>query len=123
MMGVIGLNGIVVNDSLVLVNHINVLRRRHPDEPVKSIVNQGAADRLRPVLLTTVTTVVGVLPLAYGIGGSDPFIAPMTLALGYGILFASPLTLGLVPCLYTIGEDFRRFFRFVFRRPDPHSKA
>jgi multidrug efflux pump subunit AcrB len=123
MMGVIGLSGIVVNDSLVLVNHTNVLRRRHPGEPTKSIVSQGAADRLRPVLLTTVTTVVGVLPLAYGIGGSDPFIAPMALALGYGILFASPLTLGLVPCLYTIGEDFRRLFRFVFRRPDPHSKS
>jgi multidrug efflux pump subunit AcrB len=90
---------------------------------MKLIVSQGAADRLRPVLLTTVTTVVGVLPLAYGIGGSDPFIAPMTLALGYGILFASPLTLGLVPCLYVVAEDFRRFFRFVFRRPDPFSRA
>ena len=78
-----------------------------------------ALEMLVPVLLTTVTTVVGVLPLAYGVGGSDPFIAPMTLALGYGILFATPLTLGLVPCLYTISEDFRRFFRFVFRRPDP----
>ena len=116
MMGVVGLSGVVVNDSLVLVNHINVLRRKQPEIPLKVAVSQGAADRLRPVLLTTVTTVVGVLPLAYGIGGSDPFIAPMTLALGYGILFASPLTLGLVPCLYVIGEDVRRFFRFVFRR-------
>ena len=46
----------------------------------------------------------------------------MTLALGYGILFATPLTLGLVPCLYAIAEDFRRFSRFVFRRPDPLAK-
>jgi len=123
MMGVVGLSGIVVNDSLVLVNHINVLRRNNPEIPLKEIVTRGAADRLRPVLLTTVTTVGAVLPLAYGVGGSDPFIAPMTLALGYGILFATPLTLGLVPCLYAIAEDFRRFFRFVFRRPDPLSKA
>lgn len=119
MMGVIGLSGIVVNDSLVLVNHINVLRRHNPGLSVTQAVSDGAADRLRSVLLTTVTTVVGVLPLAYGIGGSDPFIAPMALALGYGILFASPLTLGLVPCLYAIGEDLRRFYRFVFRRPAP----
>lgn len=113
MMGVVGLSGIVVNDSLVLVNHINVLRRRFPDTPMKTIVADGAADRLRPVLLTTITTVVGMLPLAYGIGGSDPFIAPMALALGYGILFSSPLTLGLVPCLYGIGEDIRRLLRWV----------
>jgi multidrug efflux pump subunit AcrB len=115
MMGVVGLSGIVVNDSLVLVNHVNRLRRARPDASIKDLVSQGASDRLRAVLLTTVTTVVGVLPLAYGIGGSDPFIAPMALALGWGILFASPLTLGLVPCLYVIGEDMKRGFGFVFR--------
>ncbi len=111
MMGLVGLSGIVVNDSLVLVNHINTLRRSSPETNVREVVVQGAADRLRPVLLTTVTTVVGLLPLAYGIGGSDPFIAPMALALGYGILFASPLTLGLVPALYLIAEDVRHIFR------------
>jgi multidrug efflux pump subunit AcrB len=115
MMGVVGLAGVVVNDSLVLVNHVNALRKRSPQLPIKEIVGVGAADRLRAVILTTVTTVVGLLPLAYGVGGSDPFIAPMALALGYGILFASPLTLGLVPCLYLIGEDMRRFGRWLFR--------
>jgi len=79
-------------------------------------MTQGAAARLRPVLLTTITTVVGLLPLAYGIGGSDPFIAPMALALGWGILFASPLTLVLVPCLYAISEDFSFIFNPRRRR-------
>ena len=79
------------------------------------MVSQGAADRLRPVLLTTVTTVVGLLPLAYGVGGSDPFIAPMALALGYGILFATPLTLGLVPSLYAISDDLSRISSTIFR--------
>ncbi|MFQ5510479.1 MAG: efflux RND transporter permease subunit [Candidatus Krumholzibacteriia bacterium] len=111
MMGLVGLSGIVVNDSLVLVNHINDIKRDSKGATVKEMVIQGATDRLRPVLLTTVTTVVGLLPLAYGIGGSDPFMAPMALALGYGILFASPLTLGIVPSLYVISDDVRRLFR------------
>jgi multidrug efflux pump subunit AcrB len=115
MMGLIGLTGVVVNDSLVLVNHINELRKAHPDESVVQIAAQGAADRLRAVTLTTITTVVGLLPLAYGIGGSDPFIAPMALALGYGLLFATPLTLLLIPCLYVVRTDVFFVFRWLFR--------
>jgi multidrug efflux pump subunit AcrB len=82
MMGLIGLSGVVVNDSLVLVNYINGLVKKHPDVPVVTLAAQGTADSLRAVTLTTITTVVGLLPLAYGVGGSDPFIAPMALALG-----------------------------------------
>ena len=115
MMGVVGLSGIVVNDALVLVNHTNALRKKHPEKGTRDLVAQGASDRLRAVLLTTITTVVGLLPLAYGVGGSDPFIAPMALAMGYGILFASPLTLGLVPCLYAVGEDLGRIKGFIAR--------
>jgi multidrug efflux pump subunit AcrB len=55
--------------------------------------------------MTTITTVLGLVPLAYGWGGSDPFMAPMALAIGYGLLFATPLTVILVPCLYVIGWD------------------
>ncbi len=64
--------------------------------------------RLRPILLTSITTVAGLLPMAYGIGGSDPFSAPMALAMGYGILFATPLTLILLPCLLIALEDGAR---------------
>ena len=66
------------------------------------MVAEGTSDRLRAILLTTLTTVIGLLPLAYGIGGTDEWMAPMALVLGYGILFATPLTLILVPCLYNI---------------------
>jgi multidrug efflux pump subunit AcrB len=117
MMGLIGLTGVVVNDSLVLVNHINELRQSQPDRPIIELAAQGAADRLRAVTLTTITTVVGLLPLAYGIGGSDPFIAPMALALGYGLLFATPLTLVLIPCLYVVRTDVFRALRWALRRP------
>ena len=74
------------------------------------LVVQGTSDRLRAILMTTLTTVVGLLPLAYGIGGSDIYMGPMALALGYGILFATPLTLGLIPCLYMVGDDISRIF-------------
>jgi multidrug efflux pump subunit AcrB len=117
MMGTIGLSGVVVNDSLVLVNHVNRLRRENPGKAIRDIVAKGSGDRLRAVLLTSLTTVAGVLPLVYGIGGSDPFITPMVMALGYGILFATPLTLGVIPCLYVVQEDIKRIFRWLRRAP------
>jgi multidrug efflux pump subunit AcrB len=116
MMGVIGLMGVVVNDSLILVNYINERRKGEPDTRILVIVADGTATRLRPILLTSVTTVAGVLPLAYGLGGSDPFISPMALALGYGILFATPLTLMLIPSLYLAQHDIGKLVRFIFKR-------
>jgi len=111
MMGVIGLVGVLVNDSLVLVNHIDRLRQQRPDESLRKLMAEGTSDRLRAVVLTSLTTAVGLLPLAYGIGGSDPCMAPMALALAYGLLFATLLTLVLVPCLYVVGQDIGRIFK------------
>ena len=105
IMGIIGLSGVVVNDSLVLVNHINELRRSRPKDSVMDIIAEGTADRLRAIVMTTITTVAALLPLAYGIGGTALFMAPMALALSWGLIFATPLTLVLVPCLYMIGQD------------------
>jgi multidrug efflux pump subunit AcrB len=105
MMGVIGMSGVVVNDSLVLVSHINNLRRQNPDKPILDVIARGTADRLRAIILTSITTVAGLLPLTYGVGGVDIYMSPLALAMGYGILFATPLTLVLVPCLYAIGAD------------------
>ncbi len=110
MIGIIGLAGVVVNDSLVLVAHINDLRQQHPAHRVRQMVAMGTANRLRAVLLTTFSTVAGLLPLAYGIGGTDPYMGPMALALGWGLLFATPLTLVLIPSLYMIGNDVANLF-------------
>jgi len=110
MIGTIGLAGVVVNDSLVLVSYLNELRKQRPDQNIREVVALGTASRLRAIVLTTLTTVAGLLPLAYGIGGTDLFLSPMALALGYGLLFATPLTLVLVPCLYVIGYDMGRIF-------------
>ncbi len=111
IMGIIGLCGVVVNDSLVLVNHINHLKRQRKGEGIRDIVAEGTADRLRAIVLTTITTVAALLPLAYGLGGTAAFMAPMALALGWGLVFATPLTLLLVPCLYMIGQDVYGIFR------------
>jgi multidrug efflux pump subunit AcrB len=107
MLGVIGLVGIVVNDSLILVNLANRMRDARAGVPRNDIIVDATKHRLRPILLTSVTTVAGLLPMAYGIGGSDPFSAPMALAMGYGILFATPLTLILLPCLLLVQGDLK----------------
>lgn len=99
LMGLVGLSGVVVNDSLVMVHRINGLRSPEGKGSLDDAVIQGAGDRLRAIMMTTLMTVAGLLPLAYGLGGFGPFIAPMALALGYGLLLATPLTLALVPCL------------------------
>ncbi|MDX1386590.1 MAG: efflux RND transporter permease subunit, partial [bacterium] len=122
LIGIVGLSGVVVNDSLVMVDFINKLVREKLKEGVrrskelKDQVIQGAARRLRPVIITTVTTVMGLLPTAYGIGGSDPFIAPMVLAVAYGLLFATFLTLFLLPCFYLVNQDLYFLMKFCSRK-------
>ena len=104
MVGFIGLTGIVVNDSIVLVEFINGLRRQGVERG-KSII-EGGQLRLRPVILTTVTTVFGLIPVAYGIGGGDPFLKPLALTIVWGIMCATVLTLIILPCIYAIIDDF-----------------
>jgi multidrug efflux pump subunit AcrB len=104
LLGIVGLTGVVVNDSIVLVNFINRLRVDESKTRRESLIEAGRL-RLRPVILTTVTTVGGLLPLAYGIGGSDPFLAPAALAVSWGLVFATMLTLLFIPCVYAILDD------------------
>ncbi len=107
-MGAIGLTGIVVNDSIVLVEFVNNLRRKGVDRR-HSLVQAGQL-RLRPVILTTVTTALGLTPTAYGIWGGDPFLKPMALTIVWGIICATALTLVVLPCLYAIVDDITVFF-------------
>ncbi|MDD3375283.1 MAG: efflux RND transporter permease subunit [Candidatus Omnitrophica bacterium] len=104
LMGSVGLTGIVVNDSVVLVDFINKLRKAGNDRR-ESLIEAGRV-RLRPVLMTTITTIAGLVSVAYGIGGGDPFLKPMGLALIWGLFFATGLTLIMVPCIYAIVDDF-----------------
>jgi multidrug efflux pump subunit AcrB len=106
MMGVIALAGIVVNDSLVLVDFINGARRRGEGR-FRSVLEAGQK-RLRAILLTTVTTMGGLVPLAYSFFGRDEMLGPMAVAIVWGVAVATLLTLLLVPALYVIVDDLRR---------------
>lgn len=108
IMGMVGLAGVVVNDSIVLVDFANRIRDENPDKSSFDIVSEAARLRLRPVMLTTLTTVLGLLPTAYGIGGYDPFLVPMALSFSWGLMFSTVLILGLVPILYSLLLDFQR---------------
>ena len=105
--GSLALMGVIVNDSLVMVSHLNHIKEKSAALEDKIIwIARGSRDRLRAVVLTTLTTMAGVLPLAYGIGGTDVFLQPMVLALGYGLIFGTVLTLILLPCMYLMNYDF-----------------
>lgn len=111
MMGVVALSGIVVNDSLILVVSVN--ERRAQGVPIKEAVIQGAMRRFRPILLTSLTTFFGLLPMIFEPSVQARFLIPMAVSLGFGVLFATFLILLVVPALYVIVEDFRVFFGFV----------
>ena len=119
MIGLIGLAGVVVNDSLVMVHTINTTRDANSDLPYLDVVVKGASTRLKAVLLTSLTTLGGVFPLAYGIGGDAAWTQPMVFALGWGLLFATLLTLFLLPTTLAIFHDVARLLRWALRRGRP----
>lgn len=117
ILGTIALAGIVVNNSVVFLDFINQFRRSHPleesgDSNLRhfqfarwfSILDAGKV-RLRPIFLTTVTTVAGLWGLAFFSSGQEEFLAPMAKALVWGLSFATLITLILIPCLYAILDD------------------
>ncbi|HUG98798.1 MAG TPA: efflux RND transporter permease subunit [Gammaproteobacteria bacterium] len=105
LMGMLALTGVVVNDSLVLVDYIN--RRRADGMPLQEAVRTAGIARLRPVLLTSLTTFAGLTPLIFEKSTQAQFLIPMAVSLGFGILFATFITLLLVPLNYLVLEDLR----------------
>lgn len=97
LLGFIALSGIVVNNSILLITVINELRRESPDQPIHDLIIEGATSRLRPIILTTITTVIGVIPLIF----VSPLWAPLALSLIFGLSFAVVITLVLIPVLYS----------------------
>lgn len=112
ILGVLALVGVIVNDSLVLVSHLNYLKDKSLEKlTIHQWIVKGVKDRLRAVVLTSLTTLAGILPLAYGLGGTDYLLQPMALALGYGLLFGTLMTLILLPCLYLMNVEFITWFK------------
>jgi len=106
-LGLFSLAGIIVSNTLVLVQFINKFR----DEgmSLKDALIEGGVVRLRPIILTAGSMVLELLPVMYGFGGKDYLVAPLALAFGYGLIFATFITLVLIPCFYYIAEDAKGF--------------
>jgi HAE1 family hydrophobic/amphiphilic exporter-1 len=107
--GLIMLAGIVVNNAIVLIDRINQLRQSGVEKGLAII--EAAQSRLRPILMTTLTTVLGLLPMAIGLGEGSEIRTPMAITVIFGLLFASLLTLFLIPVLYSLFD--RKQFKSV----------
>ncbi|MGD9174162.1 MAG: efflux RND transporter permease subunit [Desulfobacterales bacterium] len=106
MFGVVALSGVVINDSLVLINFSNQNRKTGMTGP--EAVLGAAIQRFRPIMLTTLTTFGGLTPMIFETSRQARFLIPMAVSLGFGIVFATVITLLLVPCFYTVVEDLRQ---------------
>ncbi len=109
LIGLVMLVGIVVNNAIVLIDYANILRREHGMSARDALIHSGRT-RLRPILMTTLTTVLGLLPTAIGIGGQVEMMQSMAIVVIGGLLFSTLLTLILIPTVYLLfdGEDRRR---------------
>lgn len=110
--GMLALSGVVVNDSLVLVDYIN--RKRRAGVGVFEAVSASGAARFRAIILTSATTFAGLFPLIRMEATQAQFLIPMAVSLGYGILFATMITLFLVPINYLILDDIGKFFARMY---------
>jgi len=113
----VALSGVVVNSSLVLVHYIN--QRRDAGIPLLEAVREAGVARFRPIVLTATTTFAGLTPLLLERSVSAQFLIPMATSLGFGVVFATAISLLLVPCAYVILDDLGR----LRRRPAPPFKA
>jgi len=114
IMGVIACAGVVVNDNLVLIDRINNLRDEGMD--LLDALLQGATDRFRPIILTSVTTFVGLVPIMLETSVQAQFLIPMVVSLSFGVMFATGVTLVLVPALYLLGDDVGQYLALVTKR-------
>ncbi len=114
MFGIIALAGVVINDSLILIDMSNKKRKEGLDN-FNAIV-AAASLRFRPIILTTLTTFLGLAPMMFETSLQARFLIPMAVSLGYGIVFATFITLILIPSLYMINEDIKRGFRLITKR-------
>ena len=108
LFGIFAAVGVVVNDSLVMVDYVNKARER--GETLFDAVMNGGQRRFRAIILTSLTTFIGLLPIMFESSLQAKFVIPMAISLGYGVLCATFVTLVLVPCLYMVMDDVGHFF-------------
>ena len=110
VMGILAAAGVVVNDSLVMVDYVNNARKR--GERLKDAVMHAGTKRFRAIMLTSITTFIGLVPIIFfEVSAQAKIVIPMAVSLSFGVLFATIVTLVLIPCLYLIIEDIKSLFR------------
>ncbi|MDB5244567.1 MAG: family efflux pump [Parcubacteria group bacterium] len=119
MLGVIALAGVIINHAIILMDSIARIHREHPEMSLEGVVVEAGSTRLRPILLTTIVTVIGMLPLAF----ASPFWAPLAFAIMFGLAFSLLLTLVLIPTLYYRwpGKDIRAHYARIASAAEPPS--
>ena len=115
LVGFVGLSGVVVNNAIVMIDFAQSLRKNNPNMSIEEVALKAGSMRLRAVILTTLTTVLGLLPTAYGIGGRDPFLVPLALAFAWGLMFSTLLTLFIIPILYIKAVNFTIFIKKLLK--------
>ena len=124
LFGLIALAGVVVNDSLILIDFIN--KAREEGMSAKEAVIRSGTERFRPIILTSLTTAAGLMPIILETSMQAQFVIPMAISLSFGILFATVITLFLIPSLYLLQEDFGSLLKdginlLLGRDPTPDS--
>ncbi len=122
LIGVIGLGGIIVNSGIVLMSFIEDMKKEGKLE-LMEILASASGMRLRAVMVTALTTVSGLMPTAYGLGGSDQFIEPMAMSMAWGLVSGTILSLIWVPTAYGILEDINRFKSSLFKKGGKKEKV
>jgi multidrug efflux pump subunit AcrB len=117
LFGMVALTGVVINDSLVLINFTN-RERENGAGPVQALAT-AAVMRFRPILLTSLTTFGALMPMIFETSRQAKFMIPMAISLGFGVIFATGITLVIIPCLYHIVEDIRSLMGFRNMYPSP----
>ncbi|WP_299082507.1 efflux RND transporter permease subunit [uncultured Paraglaciecola sp.] len=112
LFGLIAAAGVVINDSLVMTDFVN--QRRKQGHSILAAVTEAGCARFRAITLTSITTFVGVLPIMFETSTQAKIVVPMAVALGFAVLYATLVTLVLVPCLYMILEDLKAKFGWFF---------
>jgi len=112
--GILAAAGVAVNDALVFIDRINVLRSK--GFSLRYAIMQAGSDRFRPIMLTTVTTFVGLAPIMLETSVQAQFLIPMAMSLAFGVVVASIVTLIMIPCLYSLGEDIMEHTKSLFKQ-------
>ena len=115
IIGMIALSGVIINNSIMFIDFSN--KEQEKGKTINQSILIAAKKRLRPIFLTTITTVAGIMPTAYGIGGKDDFVVPIALALGWGMLIGSIITLIMLPSFIKIVNDIISKIREIKTAP------